>query len=824
MPRRIIVTLALISFLTCLSLGPTITCQGNLPNSNPSIQTKFEPWLWDKVKEFENNDSSCLLTLIVSVNCTSHENNRTASLGFKREVAALLGVNHNATILYVGEVLSFVNIKVCIAEVEKIANYDFVDGLGDGDRVLRASLNVSTQAIRCDHYCRQLGYNGSGVKVAILDSGIDPNHPDFAAKNIIWRDFVGISTSPYDDFGHGTHCAGIITGTGQASNGIYRGVAPGVTDLIIGKVLDSNGNLRKASMAISALDWAASQGAQIISCSWNTYTPCDGSCQLCQKVDECARRGIVVVASAGNIGPDPGTVSCPGTAFNVITVGASDDRNTPFIDDDIMWSHSSRGPTRDGRPKPDVLAPGVRIISCRASGTDIRTSEDAFISDNYVECSGTSMATPFVAGVAALLLQAHQGWTPGMVKQAIKSTAVLNDNLQLPTENDRGKGIVDAYGAVTCATDEAANTPDHGLTGGCGAHDEELFENGTIKTNAYGVIPPDVESRSIANLTKDFNLTTVIKRPTFTFGFHELGSYCGIGGYAGLNATMRLFNSSGHVLFKYEEPIHSIAWMSYATDCFDEISYTYDGTIGCGPVYGSPYSIEYGFVAYARIISSYTCVTAHCLSISIMGIQGLRNPSFEQRLDSVYKPTCWLNNTGWRELRADMNGDGHCNAADQALLSVSYGSHAGDPKYNWRCDLDGNGYIGPYEFALLGADFGKSAVRLDGAFSWYANATTSYQTSQWLCDYDISAVQGKHFCFGFYFIPDGLYDTKAEIFYIFDGGSNTVISSGSFRLGDWYWVQCDVYLPLSTKAIKVTIHDVTPNFKVRIDLAYVDIE
>ena len=206
-----------------------------------------------------------------------------------------------------------------------------------------------------------------------------------------------------------------------------------------------------------------------------------------------------------------------------------------------------------------------------------------------------------------------------------------------------------------------------------------------------------------------------------------------------------------------------------------------------------------------------------------MGIQGLGNPSFEQRLDSVYKSTCWLNNNGWRELRADMNGDGCCNPADQALFSASYGSHAGDPRYDWRCDLNGDGYIGPYEFALLSQDFGKTATRLLGSYSWYANSSTNYQTWQWLCDYDVNAVKGKHFQFGFYFLPDGSHNTQAEIFYIFEGGSNTVASS-TFTPGYWYYVQCDVYLPASTKAVKVTIHDNTPNFKARIDCAFIAIE
>lgn len=167
------------------------------------------------------------------------------------------------------------------------------------------------------------------------------------------------------------------------------------------------------------------------------------------------------------------SLRCPATAFNVITVGASNDHDTPDIGDDTIayftpsqwppygWA-SSKGPTADGRLKPDVVAPGVNVYSGDPVGPA------GYYLGDWGNFSGTSAATPHVAGVAALLLQAHPEWRPHMVKLAIKARATLNDNLMALTQNDRGWGIVDAEGAVLCSMQEHRYWVMGGITTTCG--------------------------------------------------------------------------------------------------------------------------------------------------------------------------------------------------------------------------------------------------------------------------------------------------------------------------------------------------------------------
>jgi hypothetical protein len=156
-------------------------------------------------------------------------------------------------------------------------------------------------------------------------------------------------------------------------------------------------------------------------------------------MDDAVEEGIVVVQAAGNSGPGSETIISPGNAFNIITVGAIDDSNTADIADDTLASWSSRGPTGDGRPKPDVVAPGVNIWSVEL-GTQ-----------GYHQLSGTSMAAPHVAGTVALTLHANPDLTPAQVKAILRQTARLNNNLNGLTVNDRGHGIIDAYEAVQLA-------------------------------------------------------------------------------------------------------------------------------------------------------------------------------------------------------------------------------------------------------------------------------------------------------------------------------------------------------------------------------------
>lgn len=248
------------------------------------------------------------------------------------------------------------------------------------------------------------GFNGTGVKVAILDTGIDPTNPDFiypngTSKVVANRSFVdfdwdGVPDEPVQDgHGHGTHVAGIVGGLGNYLPFI-KGVAPGAS-LIVGKVL-SNEGWGYDDWIISGIEWAISEGADVISMSlggpaYPEYDP------LVDAVNQAFNQGVLVVVAAGNEGPSEFTISSPGDAENALTVGALDTLSNP---PEIAW-FSSVGPAVNGTVKPDVVAPGVDIASDRARGTYM----DMPASYYHVFASGTSMATPHVSGYAALLLQ-----------------------------------------------------------------------------------------------------------------------------------------------------------------------------------------------------------------------------------------------------------------------------------------------------------------------------------------------------------------------------------------------------------------------------------
>ncbi|MFX0094368.1 MAG: S8 family serine peptidase [Candidatus Hodarchaeota archaeon] len=185
--------------------------------------------------------------------------------------------------------------------------------------------------------------------------------------------------------------AGIIGGTGEASQGKYTGIAPECT-FISAKVLNSQGS-GWMSDVIAGVEWAAENGAQVVNMSLGSQGPCNGTDAISKTCQKIANEGVIMCIAAGNSGPDPGTVGSPGCARKVITVGASTD------EDGIAW-FSSRGPTLDGRVKPDICFPGFEIIAARAKDTSMGT----VIDDYYTQASGTSMATPHAAGVSTLLV------------------------------------------------------------------------------------------------------------------------------------------------------------------------------------------------------------------------------------------------------------------------------------------------------------------------------------------------------------------------------------------------------------------------------------
>lgn len=280
------------------------------------------------------------------------------------------------------------------------------------DRKVSASLDRSVPQIGAPEAWKA-GHTGKGVKVAVLDTGWDPTHPDLAGRVSASKDFTG-KGSTVDGHGHGTHVASTVGGTGAASSGRNKGVAPDA-DLIVGKVLADNGS-GPTSAILAGMEWAVGQGADVVSMSLGSDT--GGRCDdpLAAAVNTLSdTTSTLFVLAAGNAGPDDSTVGTPGCARGALTVAAADrDLSTA--------SFSSRGDVYDGEgthySKPDITAPGVGIVAARAAGTTMGTPVDA----HYTAASGTSMATPHVAGAAALLAQGHPGLRGAALKRALTSS------------------------------------------------------------------------------------------------------------------------------------------------------------------------------------------------------------------------------------------------------------------------------------------------------------------------------------------------------------------------------------------------------------------
>lgn len=300
------------------------------------------------------------------------------------------------------------------------------------DRVSTVTLDHSVPQIGTPA-ARAAGLDGTGVTVAVLDTGVDAGHPDLG-NLVAARNFLGEGhTDPADDHGHGTHVATTIAGTGAASDGTYTGVAPGV-DLVVGKVCDADGRCPTSAM-IAGMQWAAvDQGADVINMSISGCCT-DGTDPLVQTVEQLsAETGALFVISAGNDGAAY-TVGSPGIADAALTVGA-------VTDDGRMASFSSRGPRRhDYGLKPEITAPGVDIVAGRAAGTTMGPP----VGEHYTTASGTSMAAPHVAGAAAILAQQHPDWDGQQLKQALVASA---QDLGHPVYA-QGAGRVDVARAIS---------------------------------------------------------------------------------------------------------------------------------------------------------------------------------------------------------------------------------------------------------------------------------------------------------------------------------------------------------------------------------------
>jgi serine protease AprX len=238
-------------------------------------------------------------------------------------------------------------------------------------------------------------------------------------------DTVNGRTSPYDDNGHGTFVAGVAAGSGYAASGIYKGIAP-EAGIVSVKVMDSQGNGRSSDV-LSALQWVADNykkhNIKVVSLSLGSATSeFHRDDAMIRGAEALWNRGITVVVAAGNEGPSPRTITVPGTSPVLLTVGSVDDKRTVPTSDDEVPDFSSRGPVLN-RVKPDVVAPGVNIISANADPAYVPGGRTGRLQKKYTVMSGTSVSTPLVAGMAVLLYQQHPGWSPDMVKREIMNRA-----------------------------------------------------------------------------------------------------------------------------------------------------------------------------------------------------------------------------------------------------------------------------------------------------------------------------------------------------------------------------------------------------------------
>ena len=316
------------------------------------------------------------------------------------------------------------------------------------------------------------GYTGAGIGVAVIDSGITSWHDDLGATSTsktgqrvtAFVDFINNQQQKYDDWGHGTHVAGIIAGNGYDSYGERAGVAPRA-NIIALKALDAEGK-GKISGIIAALDWAVANRTQynirVINMSlgagvFESYHTDPLTVAAKRAVDA----GIVVVAAAGNMGkalnglPQYGAISAPGNAPWVLTVGASSTQGTVDRRDDKMALYSSRGPTMiDFAAKPDLVAPGTGTVSLSTPDSLFYLTKSSFLVSGkrsgllyqpYLTLSGTSMATPVVAGTVALMLEANPNLTPNMVKAILQFTSEVKKGYDFLTQ---GAGFLNTLGAV----------------------------------------------------------------------------------------------------------------------------------------------------------------------------------------------------------------------------------------------------------------------------------------------------------------------------------------------------------------------------------------
>jgi serine protease AprX len=462
----VLCAVALLFALACVSAQPTLAGNGGIRTG------KIEPALLSAMKANPHGKFAVILQtappdlkkLLPSLTSANSKQillmlNAMRAQGALDRLRAIGGKHANSLALVGGgsAILSAEAIaKLSLDPFVKFIRFDRkLKPLGDP----AAAQSLYTQIARAPNVWAQ-GITGQGIGVAVLDSGVaaadDLLTP--SPRLIASVDLVDPAAPGGDPGGHGTHVAGIVAGNGADSAQARMGIASGV-NIIDVRVIGSGGTT-SLSTVIRGITWVVQNRRQynIRVMNLSLGAPSNVSYRndpLASAVEMAWASGIVVVTAGGNSGPNPGTILTPGSDPFVITVGALDDAGTLDTTDDSIAFFSSHGPTFDGFHKPDLVAPGRKIVSLRAPGSFLDTLLPDRITDQfYFRLSGTSMSSPVVAGTAALMLQKTPWLGPNLVKSILTQTA----RPVASTDRDSaGAGMVDAYAAVNSPVRWGAN-------------------------------------------------------------------------------------------------------------------------------------------------------------------------------------------------------------------------------------------------------------------------------------------------------------------------------------------------------------------------------
>jgi len=472
--EKTLLTVLVFALFLALPLGPTALGSGDESQESPSPGSVpwWSTWMYDvnhnriddRIEEKMETDPETRIPIFV-------------------DYARSPGQNEKEMIENMGFEVSYIAKSVDTIFVENILPTEVPRLLGLSDVVMielnppiYRQLDVSCPATKSRdsvYYSPDtawdLGYTGSDIIIAVLDTGVDDQHESLAGKFVagvdVSNELLGDQEgNPDDGNGHGTHCAGIAMGSGgntdDDGNGEpdYMGTAPDAQLIDVKIGTDVGGNVGGA--IIRGIDWCIENKDQydirVLSISFGSRSDSDGQDATSRAANNGVDEGLVIVAAAGNDGPNNNGFGSPAAADKVITVGAVTDNATISRSDDVIAGYSNRGPRSDDGDddhkdelKPDLTAPGTDIMSCQYNSV-------GQVGVGYVENTGTSMACPHVSGIAALMLEANPALTPLEVKTMLRQSseqrgAVYDSNLSKRYSREYGWGIADAFNAVRLA-------------------------------------------------------------------------------------------------------------------------------------------------------------------------------------------------------------------------------------------------------------------------------------------------------------------------------------------------------------------------------------